>query len=97
MMRGRPGTTLIELVVVLVLLAIIAAVAAQPVLSGRVRGDASLARLDEARRSAARSGRAVHLSRLDSARVGEATLLPTGEVVADSSLDLDPLTGEHAR
>lgn len=80
----RRGTTLLELVVVIAILGVMAAVVAQPGLSAR-RGPFTLrSAIDSLRRTAVRAGRCQHAFLRDSTRIVEITALPTGDVLTDS-------------
>jgi prepilin-type N-terminal cleavage/methylation domain-containing protein len=99
-MTMRTGVTLVELIVVLALLSVVAAVTglafrrARPV----VGLDPSAALVLAARDSALRLGRVVTLrvSALGARRSATATAFPDGRVIADSSLGIDPLSGKVA-
>jgi prepilin-type N-terminal cleavage/methylation domain-containing protein len=85
----RPGVTLVELLVVIVILGLCAGVAAMAVQhTGRSNENevrvVLLARLAGARREALRTGRAITITHADSAGVGFATALPDGSIIGDS-------------
>jgi prepilin-type N-terminal cleavage/methylation domain-containing protein len=91
----RPGTTLPELLVVLVVLAVVAGVTT---LALRVEGatgvdESDLARIATARKEALRSGRAIVVALPDSIGGQAATVLPDGSVIADSTVAIDRFTG----
>lgn len=91
---ARPGLTLLELMVALAVVAALTAVAtlaAHPMTPRRV----NLAdQVDSLRLRAMQSGRTQTAFLRDSLRYGAVVILPTGSLIADSSLRLAPLTGE---
>jgi prepilin-type N-terminal cleavage/methylation domain-containing protein len=94
-MTARPGVTLLELMVVLTILSVTAAVTgvavrrAQPVHVADLRA-AAIAR---ARRMAIHSGHPVTASIDIDSVLAPITALPGGSVIADSTLHVDRLTG----
>ena len=89
----RRGTTLVELLVVLLLLGLLAGMSALAAGGVRTPGStptAAAARMDRARTEAIRMGSPVRLDR-DSG--GPVRFLPDGQIVGG---DLDPLTGAPA-
>jgi len=84
----RRATTLVELVVVLVLLAILASIAGLAFkATGSLReAPAQEIRLERAQDSATRTGRRVTVTLGTGVHATEATALPDGRVIADSTL-----------
>ena len=93
---SRSGVTLVELLVVLILLGLMAGIAGIAVSRTPERAIASsvTARVAQARRAALRDGGAVTLTLRIDGRPYDVTAFPNGSVVADSSLNVDRLTGE---
>jgi len=90
----RRGVTLVELLVALVLLALLSTVVTQtPRLLGHKPTTLS-DRVDSMRRKAVQSGKSVVVFLRDSARSGDVLVLPTGSILADSTLRVAPLTGQ---
>jgi prepilin-type N-terminal cleavage/methylation domain-containing protein len=89
------GVTLVELLVVLVLLGLVAGVVgltmhtAQPLAAI----DPALSTIAAARDSAIRTGRSVTITLEARDAQREVTAGPDGRVIADTALDIDPLTG----
>ena len=99
-MTIRPGVTLLELLVVIVLLGVIASMSVAPFHATAVdrhgsQADAIRARIAAARGEALRTARQVTVTLRDNSHVVAATALPTGELVIDSlpAVQLDRLSG----
>ncbi|MGH7621063.1 MAG: pilus assembly FimT family protein [Gemmatimonadaceae bacterium] len=94
-MKSRAGVTLMELMVVLVILSVMAGVVALAIRSEPpVRPtDAATARVLAARDSAVRTGHPVTMIVSIAGNERAATAYPDGRVVADSGMQLDPLSG----
>ena len=93
----RRGMTLLELLVALALLGIMTAVV-DFAMKARVNPSGSLVmELDSLRDEALRTGRPQRAWLQGSTRSGRVLVLPTGRVIADSSLGIDPLTGSVQR
>jgi len=91
-MRGRHGSTLIELMVTMAIMAIVAAVVTLATRSAAATADPEVD-IVQARRRALASGRAVTVVIHSHDRRAPVTLLPDGGIVADSGLGLHRLTG----
>jgi len=89
--------TLIELVVAIAVVGILAAIATQVPIASRPVKEGVRTTIDSLRRQAMRTGRSLHVTVRDTAWRGDITALPTGEIVADTALGVDELTGEVAR
>lgn len=92
--RTRLGTTLLELIIALVLLSLLTAVVS--VAAHRTsRPTPDLAtRVDSLRERAFRSGRPQRAEFHDAGRYGAILVLPTGRIIADSTLRVDTFTGD---
>jgi prepilin-type N-terminal cleavage/methylation domain-containing protein len=86
--------TLTELMVVLALLGALAAVVAQAARQPVRRRLDLASRIDSLRQQAFLMGRRQGAYLRDSTRFGEILVLPTGAVVAESTLRIGPLTGD---
>jgi len=85
--------TLLELMVGLAILSILGMIVAQ---AGRLTTRRPMnfsLRIDSLRHIAIRSGRTISVFIRDSSRSGEILVLPTGSVIADSTLRITPLPG----
>lgn len=94
-MRAVAGVTLIELIVALALIGIMAAVTGLAI-RRMPEPDAAQQRADRivhARREAIDGRRVVVFTLADTGAVRTATAFPDGRVVADSTVEIDPLTG----
>lgn len=90
---ARAAHTLIELIVSIALLGLLGAIVVQ---TGRFADHhpRTIAwQVDSVRAAAIQKGKAQHAFVRDSTRYGEILVLPTGEVQADASLRLQPITG----
>lgn len=96
-MKATRGVTLVELLVVLVLMGIVAGVVGLTIHTARplTATDPITSAIATARDSAIRSGRSVTIGLNLSDAQREITARPDGRVIADSTLDIDPLTGER--
>ena len=92
---NRAGATLIELAVALAILAIAAAVSgiALRAFAAPDAANEGAVRVEAARRRALAERRPVAVAVTDSGGARSAVAYPDGRVVADSALDLDPLSG----
>lgn len=92
--RLRPGVTLVELIVVLAIMTVMAAVvglAAPPV--RHADPDIATTRVTAARRAALASGQPVTVTVVSHEHPYAVTAYPNGAVVADSALVVDRLAG----
>lgn len=98
-MKARHGVTLVELLVVITLLSVIAAVSGLALHRARPLSSTSeiAAAVMAARDSSLRTGHVVTVTMPDSAlgtwRPVTATAYPDGRVLADRALGIDPFTG----
>jgi prepilin-type N-terminal cleavage/methylation domain-containing protein len=92
----RKGATLVELVVVIAVLAILASMVTLGIRRLEVAPDDLPTALANARRHAAASGTAVHVSRVERDTAVDFTVFPDGHVVSDSAAQIDLLTGRIA-
>lgn len=94
-MTARRGVTLVELVVVIVLLSVVAAVGG--ISARRARpiqvADAAVSRVLAARDSALASGRMVTVLVRIAGQQTSATAYPDGRLLADPRLGIDPFSG----
>ena len=90
----RRGTTLIELVVVLAVMAVLAGVAAFTLGGHTWQAESPFAPLEEARRRAIAERGPVTIEIAQSGARFLVTALPDGGVVADSGVAVDRLSGE---
>ena len=91
---ARGGTTLLELIIALVLLSLLTAVvsvAAQR--ASRPTPDLAT-HVDSLRERAFRLGRPQRAEFHDAGRYGAILVLPTGRIIADSTLRIDTFTGD---
>lgn len=93
-MTARRGSTLVELIVTLVIMAIVASVVTLALKPRASSAQDTATRVAEARRTALAQRRAVTITLVLDRTPVSLTALPDGGVVADSSLRLDRLTGE---
>jgi len=91
----RAGSTLVELIVTLALLAVIFTVVAFA-LPGRRPVVTTKSIVSDARARAIAMRRPVTIVLSDSSQPLDVTVLPDGQVIADSALHLDRLTGRAA-
>jgi prepilin-type N-terminal cleavage/methylation domain-containing protein len=102
-MSARVGVTLLELMVVIAILSVLAAVSGLAMRRARPVADldATAAIALAARDSALRTGRvvSVRVAALGSRRAAAITAYPDGRVLADAQLGIDPLSGRvpHAK
>lgn len=96
-MRTTRGVTLLELLVALTMVGVLAGVVELALQPKPVRAAGLGTLIDSLRERALRSGRAQAAVLRDSTKSGRVLVLPTGRVISDSSLDLDPLTGVERR
>ena len=94
-LQRRPGVTLAELLVVLVVLGITAGVAGLTLHTARPIGtvDALQAAIQAARDSAVRTGRSVTVAVSAGGSTRPVTAYPDGRVVADPAVHVNELTG----
>jgi len=95
--KPRRAVTLVELLVVLVLLGLMAGVVGLTIHTAphTAPDDPVLAVVGAARNAAIRTAHAVTVTLRVDGGEHEATAEPDGEVLADSALQIDPLTGER--
>lgn len=89
----RAGMTLLELLVALALLGLMTAVVELTTKANVTRNTGLVVQLDSLRDRAFKTGRPQSAWLHDSTRSGRVLVLPTGRVIADASLGIDPLTG----
>ena len=94
-MKAARAVTLVELLVVLVLMGLVAGVVGLTIHTAKPLPptDPITSAIATARDSAIRSGRNVTISLQLGEAQREVTASPDGRVAADSSFDIDPLTG----
>ena len=94
-MKAARAVTLVELLVVLVLMGLVAGVVGLTIHTAKPlpSTDPITSAVATARDSAIRSGRSVSITFNVNDAQREVTASPDGRVTADSSLDVDPLTG----
>lgn len=99
MRRGAGGSTLVELVVVLTIIAVIAGVTGLSFRRAENRAPLSPveSRIADARREAIRSGRAVTVITWRDERPITATAHPDGRVVADTGVAIERFSGRPNR